>query len=146
MRTFAGVVLGVVLVGCAATTSNSADEGCSDISGNYAMTEAVGDSDCPGQAGTTSKNNVTVAKEGGGFSVVLPGTTGSCPGTLDAATCRFQAQCVITDKSGATAVTYSADWTFAGKAFSGSMVGAAVAGVVGPKACTINEHDDGARL
>lgn len=147
MRTVT-IALATLFVSLAACTSSAADdEGCSDISGNYSWKETVVSSDCPPSSGESKGDNtITIGKSGSGFAIFLTGVSGGCPGNLNLDSCRFQAQCEVTDKNGNTAITYNVDWTFSGKTFSGSLVGALSAGVAGPNACTVTEKNTGARL
>ncbi len=148
MRTFAGVVLGVVLVGCAATTSPTGESsssggggGCADISGNYTVKESKVSGTC--DISDSDASSFTFGTDTDGPFVNLPGFEGNCPGSLDASTCRFTAECKffdLNDKS-KTLATFNVDYTFSGKTFSGSMaVGSTV------KSCTANIKDTGTRL
>ena len=146
MRTWMTVVAAVGIAACSSTVDGPASGGCADITGNYEVTETVTSTTCPPSGDAAdSKVHVTISKTPDGLSLFWPNVTGGCPGTLDPASCRFQAQCEVT-QNGAVAITYNADFTFSGTKFSGSMVGGAAAGIAGPNACTISETDQGTRL
>ena len=147
------VMVGGLLACSSSTTGAGADQGgggtapaevgCDDITGNYNVKVTRLGGDCPeGGDGTAS---ITIAEEAEGLYVVLPGISGGCKGTLNADSCRFQAQCEIFE-NGAKVVTYNVDYTFAGKQLSGSLVGAAAAGVLQAEACTSTVKHEGSRL
>jgi hypothetical protein len=142
-------LLAMTMAACgseAASDSPSEAPSCADITGNYDVAVTRLGGTCPTKdTGESSHASITIAKDDDGLYVVLPGVSGGCPGTLDSSSCRFQAQCQITE-NGTVAVTYSVDYTFYGTDFSGSLVGAAAAGVLSADACEARAKHEGSRL
>jgi hypothetical protein len=148
-RVIAAFVVVSGLVACASETTGSGEDlgpiSCTDITGNYSVTATRNGGTCPSPDKPTTTASITISKNGDALSIFLPGINGGCDGTLDTASCRFQAQCIVTS-NGQTAITYNVDYTFHGTKFTGSLVGAAEAGVLDSKACTANAKHDGSRI
>lgn len=144
MRTFVGViVLGSMLVACTSNTDGQGD--CGDISGNYSVTSTRTSGSCDASMDGDGQSNVTFMKNGDGWTAVLPGIDGGCPGKLDAKTCKFTSACKITAQDGSTLATISAEYTFAGGTFSGTTINAALPPLV-KAACDATYKDTGQKL
>lgn len=144
---FALAMTGAVLLACSDGDDGDAGGGggCANITGNYDVTVTKVGGSCPSTNDGTTKASITIAEEDSELYVVLPGVGGGCKGALDSTSCRFQAQCEVF-QGGARVVTYNVDYTFSGKTFSGSLVGAAEAGVLSPEPCDSQARHVGTRL
>ncbi len=147
MRTISIVGVVLVLAACTNSSTDADDGGCADISGNYKLTATKQTGTCSGsENGTASEDTVTIERNANGLFVRIPGLDGACPGSLEAATCRFTAQCVLLGKDDPSQKvgTFNIDYTFSGKTFSGSVnVGL---NPPGKASCTELETHDGTRI
>lgn len=143
-RAMFGVVLSGLLLACgdAAVDGQGGGGGCAEITGNYSVMVTNTGGNC-GEG--TSETSITIGNDGSGFYVLVPGLEGACPANLDESSCRFTANCKVSDKAdpNKTIATYSMDYTFSGATFSGSLVGAITSG---PDACESQVTHEGTRL
>lgn len=82
---------------------------------------------------------------GGTWTIVLPGIEGGCPGTLDAATCRFSSACEARDQAGAVVATATISYTFTATGFTGSTVSGLRPPAVS-KPCEVTYRETGTKL
>lgn len=139
----------VMPVACASTTegtgSSSSGGGCPDITGNYSVTvERVSGTCDPALDPKTSSIGMQRAPDGT-WNVVLPGIEGGCPGTLDAASCKFASACEIRDKDGLVLGTLSISYTFTATGFTGSTVSGLRPPVVA-MGCEVTYREIGTKL
>lgn len=144
-----GAFLAVVgsLGACSSTTTTTTSTGaCGDITGNYTVTEKTISSNCaPSDGGAADAPlNVSIQDVGGAYSAIIPGIDGSCPGTFDPSTCKLQLSCNVT-VSGATALSFSINWTIKGGALTGSEIDQAFPPAV-PSECQLSASDNGTKL
>lgn len=140
-------VAGVMMVGAACSSeAEGTGASCADIAGNYTVKgERIG-GDCPEPANADDQDTVSVVKGSDGrWSFAVPGVTGGCPGTLDASSCRFIANCEINAGNGQNVATFTLDYTFNGKTFTGTSVGGFKPPAV-PAACRVTYRESGTRL
>ncbi len=141
------MAIGFVVAACSGSSEDSDGEaggGCDDITGNYDVLVTRLSGDCPGSKTGTTKASITIGNQGTSLAVFLPGLNGGCEGSLAAGTCRFQAQCVVTQ--GSQSVMYNVDYTFSGRTFTGSFVAAATEGVFSDGPCKATVKHEGTRL
>lgn len=146
MRRWIGLlVVGWVQIACSSDVDEAAG-GCADISGNYSVKSTRLGGSCDSSIDGNGESTVSFTKSADGWTLVAPGLEGGCPGTLDAASCRFKSDCKVFDmKTGATLVTGSIDYTFSGKTFTGSTINAALPPLVSA-ACDASYRDNGTKL
>lgn len=149
MKLRLGVVLvGVVLVACADDeVTGTGSGGCADITGNWNVkSETVTDTCPPGTgSGSAAGTNVTIQRQGdGSYIVQFPGVTGGCPGSLDAASCKFISTCEVTSE-GTRVLAGNIEWTFAGRTLSGTEILRAFPPAV-PNSCEGSYRDTGSKL
>jgi hypothetical protein len=116
----------VMLVACAITTegtgSSSGGGACPDITGNYSATAERVSGTCDPALDRKGAMGVGVQRTGDGWSIVIPGLEGGCPGTFDETSCTFSAACEVRDKNGVVLGTSSISYTFTATGFAGSNV------------------------
>lgn len=146
-RVFVAAVGAAVLVACSSDTSDSKAETCADISGNYSVKSSRVSGSCDPKLDGDGTSTISFAKAADGtWNVVIPAIEGGCPGTLDTTSCKFIANCKATAKdTGATLITYSLDYTFSARSFSGSAAVSASPPAV-PTLCTITYSETGNHL
>ena len=133
----------MLLAGC--TSSVEAPATCPDIGGNYKVTATRSAGTCDPKL-DPGETTVAFSKAGAGYNVIITGLSGGCPGTLDASTCRFTANCEAKDeKSGATIETFSLDYTFSGASFKGTGIAAARPPAVATP-CDVTYQEQGTKL
>lgn len=118
--------LSILLVGAltvAACSSDSEGTGCPDIVGNYSYTSARLSGSCDVALDPKGSQSFSIAKGSGAneYTAVLPGITGGCPGTLDAA-CKFRSNCELRGQDGALLGTATVDYAFTANGFEGTSV------------------------
>lgn len=108
----------------AACSSDDDDGGaCADISGNWSVKSTRVGGSCTNLTDDGRDETVSFSKSSDGtWSILIPGLTGSCPGTLDAS-CKFIANCEGGPQGGPITVTASIEYTFSGRTFNGTSVG-----------------------
>jgi hypothetical protein len=139
-----GVAAVVLAVAACGGDDDKSGASCSDISGNY----KVDSKQIAGECSDTGPTGSTISFSrgaNGAWDVFLPGAAGACPGSLDAATCRFTANCVGNDANGQTVATFNIDYKFSGATFAGSTTGALKPPAV-PAACNITYDEKGSKL
>lgn len=145
MKLMAVSMVAVVLVAACSEEAEPSSSNCADISGNYAVTSTRTSGNCEASLDGDGKSTVSFARDGaGGWTVVLPGIEGGCPGTLDVS-CKFLSNCELRDKAGALLATDSVEYTFSGRTFSGSAVLAAHPPIAA-KSCGANYSETGSKL
>jgi hypothetical protein len=147
MKAIAMVAAVGLVIGACAADSELAPK-CADISGNYHGNSVRLSGTCDPKLDGDGQTTFTLTKGAGGtMNISVPSIPGACPGTFDAAACRFQATCEGRGADGvSTVATFAVDYTFtAGNSFKGSNV----AGLRPPAvkdACTASYEESGTRL
>lgn len=138
------VAVASVIAACSSETEGTGTGGCADITGNWSATSKVLSGDCPPL--TNETNSVGIQKQGdGAYIAVVPGVEGGCPGTLDAATCKFQSSCEVFGADGARLGATTIDWTFSGKTLRGSEI-VRLFPPAAPTQCMSTYEDTGTKL
>lgn len=138
------LVLGGVACSSSTTGTDEGGGGCADVTGNYEVAVTKVSGSC-GEG--DNKASLTIGRDDSGLYILLPGVEGGCPASLDAATCKFQAECKIVNAKNPsdTWATYNVTYTFSGSKFSGSLVGALGPPIV-TTACDSTVKHEGTRL
>lgn len=139
------VAMCVGLVACSSETEGTGSAGCADISGSYNVTSVRVLGTCDPALDPTGPTTVTMTRSADGWTAVLPGIEGGCPGTLDAQSCRFISTCEFRDAQGRRIGTMSLDYVFASADVSGSAANALLPPAV-TTACTVTYRETGEKL
>lgn len=144
------VVLSAILVGGVLVACNESEvdgSGCADISGNYDVKYERVSGSCDPKVDGALRATLSFSKDAdGAWSVVIPGLEGGCPGSLDASSCKFVANCKAMSKTdGSTLATYSVDYKFTGTTIAGSSITALLPPTATP-ACDVTYKETGTKL
>jgi hypothetical protein len=144
MRMFAVVAVGL-LVACSSSSEDQAGPGCGDISGNYTAQATRVSGTCDVALDGDGKTTFSISRgDGDAWNILLPGLTGGCPATLDAA-CKLISNCELFGQDGSVIGTASVEYTFSGRTFTGTSVSAARPPAVAT-ACSANYTQTGSKL
>lgn len=150
MKLSAVVLMWCGLVACSSETdgtgSSSGGGTCADISGNYSVTSERESGTCDPALDPKDASSVGVQKAADGtWTILIPGVTGGCPGTFDAASCKLTSACEFTGTDGSNVGTTSFTYTFTSAGFTGSTAGGFRPPVV-TTACDVTYRDIGTKL
>lgn len=135
----------VAVSACASETKGSDASACADVTGNYSVAvERVSGTCDPALDPKTASVSVTKAGDGS-YVLVAPGIEGGCPGELNEASCKITANCTLFDKDRATLGTFTVDYTFSAKGYTGSTVSGLKPPAVA-SACDVTYRETGTKL